>query len=369
MADYLAVNVASELAPATDSVDIPSNIRQDAFWPWQKEEIQTDNGTITEYTPLANLAETLKTLCLEKCRLGSSNTDTIYFQAWNKIHSDIAHKYSHLFTMSRKVAQSCKRLIFKYRWGQLLTYKLLHRYNLVASPMCPGCGQPDGGHHAISACPNLSGAAAKRHNDGGSLIIKELCYGTRSSELKMCDVGLSKRSSITRLKSRIPPTALPPAMPAGLRKRVSQRCKPDALLLKIEKGVRHYEIVEIKYCRDTDPSQQEERAGRQHHRLVNTIKQFDEKAQVKVTTIMLGVSGCIYNKTIEQLKALGIEQRRLPALLKALHFSAVHHLEKIWRTRAAMITACTSVKSANWSKRKRDLLQPAELHRKRTRPK
>jgi len=55
---------------------------------------------------------------------------------------------------------------------------------------------------------------------------------------------------------------------------------------------------------------------------------------------MLGVSGCLYNKTIEQLQALGIEERRLPALLKALHFSAVHHLENIWRTRTAMIACC-----------------------------
>jgi len=218
----------------------------------------------------------------------------------------------------------------------LLTYKLLHRYKLT-----------------------------KRHNDGGSLIIKEMCYGTRSSEIVMCDVGLSKRCCISRRKSRIPTTALPKDMPAGLRKRVSHRCKPDALLLKTIKGVRHYKIVEFKYCRDTDPSQQEERAERQHQRLATTIKHFDAKAKIKVTTIMLGVSGCIYNQTIEQLKALGTEERRLPALLKALHLSAVHHLEKIWRTRTAMIAACTSVESANWSKRKRELHKPTAIdHRK-----
>jgi len=70
-----------------------------------------------------------------------------------------------------------------------------------------------------------------------------MCYGTRSSEIVMCDVGLSKRCCISRLKSRIPTAALPRDMPAGLRKRVSRRCKPDALVLKIVKGVHHYEKV------------------------------------------------------------------------------------------------------------------------------
>lgn len=99
------------------------------------------------------------------------------------------------------------------------------------------------------------------------------------------------------------------------------------------------EIIEIKYCRDTDPSQQESRAARQHERLMRTLQIFDPTAEVKLTTIMLGVSGCIYKKTEEQLQKLGIKGTALSGLLKRLHHLASKHVEEIWNTRHAAITA------------------------------
>ena len=38
-----------------------------------------------------------------------------------------------------------------------------------------------------------------------------------------------------------------------------------------DRGTHHYIIVEIKYCRDTDPSQQQSRAEEQHQLLKQTI--------------------------------------------------------------------------------------------------
>jgi hypothetical protein len=78
-------------------------------------------------------------------------------------------------------------------------------------------------------------------------------------------------------------------------------------MVKTEQNIRHYELIEIKYCRDTASTQQENRGERQHDRLMKSIAIFDPRAEVKFTTIMLGVSGCIYKKTEQKLKGLAIQ--------------------------------------------------------------
>ena len=86
---------------------------------------------------------------------------------------------------------------------------MLHRYKLSSTDSCPLCGQHDGGHHALSACPSLYGAVTKRHNDAGSLIVQAIHEGDRAAELVMSDVGLSRRCAIMKRKGRIPLAALP----------------------------------------------------------------------------------------------------------------------------------------------------------------
>jgi hypothetical protein len=141
--------------------------------------------------------------------------------------------------------------------------------------------------------------------DAGSLIIQAIHNGNRAAELAMSDVGMSRRCAVMKGKYRIPKNVLPDGMPDGLKRRIRLRCKPDALMVKTEKKTRHYELIEIKYCRDTDPTQQENRADRHHDRLMKMISIFDPRAEVKLTTIMLGVSGCIYRRTEQKLKGLG----------------------------------------------------------------
>jgi hypothetical protein len=90
-------------------------------------------------------------------------------------------------------------------------------------------------------------------------------------------------------KGRIPLAALPNDMPNGMKRNIRSHCKPDATLVRTERNIKRYELLEIEYCRDTDPSQQETRADRQHDRLMKALQIFDPKAEVKLTTIMLGV--------------------------------------------------------------------------------
>jgi hypothetical protein len=96
------------------------------------------------------------------------------------------------------------------------------------------------------------------------------------------------------------------------------------------------------------------------------ISIFDPRAEVKLTTIMLGVSGCIYSRTEQKLKGLGIQGAALSSLLKRLHYMAAKHVEEIWNTRFAASKNTRHYATSTWSKRKRDLHgQPMPDHRKR----
>ena len=101
---------------------------------------------------------------------------------------------------------------------------------------------------------------------------------------------------------------------------------------------RNYTLVEIKYCRDTNPEEQIKRAEAQHADLACTLKMYDPTATIKRCNLMLGVSGAIYTSTVQQLQSdLGVDGPELSNLLKKLHLMAIQHLEKIWNYRRAKI--------------------------------
>lgn len=67
----------------------------------------------------------------------------------------------------------------------------------------------------MSACPSLTGAVTKRHNDAGSLNVQAIHEEERGAELVMINVGLTRRCTLMKGKGRIPLTALPDEMPVG----------------------------------------------------------------------------------------------------------------------------------------------------------
>ena len=154
-------------------------------------------------------------------------------------------------------------------------------------------------------------------------------------------------------------------MPDKIKRLIQRRCKPDALLVKLEKEGRYYDIVEVKYCRDTNPEHQEHRASAQHRTLIWALQKYDKSAKVRLKTVMLGVSGCIYTDTIQSLEDLGVTKGSLRTLLKDLHWLAIQQVERIWDVRQAAISATAKLSRVNWSKRKRELHTQAVDHRKR----
>ena len=206
-------------------------------------------------------------------------------------------------------------------------------------------GEPDGGHHAVSGCRQLSKATTLRHNEAGTAIVEAIQAGVKGNQLVAADIGVNKRRK-ARGKEKlavsrvIPLDALPRGMPAEVKESIRSTSIPDALLYTFnrKKRCREYTLVELKYCRDTRPEDQEARAEQQHLHIVQALKAHDTTAKVKHCKLMLGVSGAMYQSTIQHLKEdLGIEGSALDNLLKHLHHIAVEHLEKIWRYRGAKI--------------------------------
>jgi hypothetical protein len=281
-------------------------------------------------------------------KIGMSDTSTTYYSSWQSKLNIIDETHSHMFMTSSKVTPTQRKRVLQYRYGLLPTNKLLYRYKKVKSTACPLWGGADGGHHALSSCPALRKAVTLRHNDAGTAILKAIHRGYKGRLLLTSDVGWRKRHD-KETEPPLPQAAttrhiqvnhLPDSIPIHIKDALTRGSIPDAVLYEYdsERDAHHYILVEVKYCRDTDPAQQRERATQQHQVLRETIHKYAPQATVEQVTLLLGVSGAIYTSTIAALKdKLGVTQPRLNVLLKKLHHMAVASLNSIWDKRWAMI--------------------------------
>ena len=165
-------------------------------------------------------------------------------------------------------------------------------------------------------------------------------------------MGVNKRRQAQGLPKlatgkTIPTAALPPELPATIKHQLTSGSIPDAVLYHFDRKrrQRNYTLVEIKYCRDTNPEEQIMRAEAQHADLACTLKTYDPTANIRQCNLMLGVSGAIYTSTAQDLQSdLGVDGSELSNLLKKLHLIAIEHLEKIWRYRRAVLGERTGKK-------------------------
>jgi hypothetical protein len=93
----------------------------------------------------------------------------------------------------------------------------------------------------------------------------------------------------------------------------------------------HVTLVEVKYCRDTDPTQQQDKAQTQHKKLEKLLVKAGHK--VKVITIMLGVGGTIYKDTKNKLVQLGIDPIAAKKVISKLHKFAVKAVKQVMTIR------------------------------------
>jgi hypothetical protein len=106
-------------------------------------------------------------------------------------------------------------------------------------------------------------------------------------------------------------------MPDSVKAAVTRHSIPDAFLYQpaTQEFPARYVIVEVKYCRDTDPTQQLDAAQNQHKPLEMAIRAAAPGALVQYVPIMLGVSGTIFKScTTEPLEQMGLRKGALKTL-------------------------------------------------------
>jgi exonuclease III/ribonuclease HI len=297
----------------------------------QEEQIRTK-----EITP-ANLGKAIKQLSHRVHRLGAANMDTVYGKAWTKILPRTERKTSNLFVNSSKITTREKKIVRQYRYGGLPTQTFLHRCNLAPSPACLLCGAPaDGNHHALSGCRAMTEAVTERHNGAARIIAKAVTRGRVGARVVMADIGNPDKQAADDITRPAPATVPAKLWPTGWLdaqiKEAQATYKPDLLIQDHSTEAKSkiaLTVVEIKYCRDTDPEYQLEHAQDQHADFREKMEQAGhEVTQVNIT---LGVGGTVYKDTTTALKALGVTA--VATTLSDLHYYSAKWVNKMWNIR------------------------------------
>jgi hypothetical protein len=315
-------------------------------WPHAEKEKETPSGEVRTVTaPLSDMKDALKQQAHAHAKYGNASTEGVYAKSWSEASHKIHHPASHLFMTSTKVGARTRQRVLQYRWGLLPTQRYLKKIGKSDHLNCPLCGQEDGGHHAVSGCSALRQAYIRRHNDAGTEILEAINRGTQGAHILLSDVGFTKRRSSAEVPANMqphrfmrhmdPPRYLSQSLVDALTEQTSV---PDIILVESQDTSWYFTLVEIKYCRDTDPEPQRDRAAEQHAELVAMIKEHEPDAIVKLVTVTLGASGAIYENFLQDMKQfLGVDGPALKSLARRLHFIAVNNLEQIWAQRTVMI--------------------------------
>jgi ribonuclease HI len=332
------------------------------FWPVPAQDQREPHAL--EHRHIGDLGKDLKKFLHHKHKIGYSNTASVYYQAWANTVTAAHGRHSNALMLGGKVDPLDRVITQQYRYGGLNTAKLRHRMKVAPTPNCILCGQLDGGHHSLSGCPHMSGMHIERHNKAGHIILKAILQGGRGADVVMHDIGHSQDDSLPQgggtamahatrtggFATRIPSwvyTKRRNGIPCAQTKQKWDKFRPDMLLIagtnKVPIHKREADLVEVKYCRDTDRSQQEARANLQHNgpltpnspsSLVQSLVDAGYRpSKVRLHVILLGVGGTVYHSMHTALKQLGLKQQAVDRLAIKLHVHATVYTRRIMQTK------------------------------------
>jgi ribonuclease HI len=321
------------------SVNVGAEPHREGYWAATRGTNAGDSGEENSATggirQLSNLTDHLKAVCHKRHRQGAAKTEGIYAESWAATAKDVLLDISNYFWKSSKVRRAEREKTLQYRYGGLYTQLMAYRFGHATSPDCLLCGELDGGHHALSGCKAMERAVTERHNGAGRILIRHISEGQHGAGLIQADVGTGsklERGGISAAGHTIPRRLLPKGWTEEQIKTAQTRCKPDAIVeIRGEKGQPSIHLVEIKYCRDTDRSQQEARAGQQHTELQKHVEAAGYT--VRRHTILLGVGGTIYKDTLATLENLGVGKREAKAALQEVHVYSVQQVLRVLKIR------------------------------------
>ena len=181
-------------------------------------------------------------------------------------------------------------------------------------------------------------------NRAARLILRQVSRGRMGRYVVMMDTGREELCVEDELEVKprhIPIDILPPNIPEKDKKILVKHSRPDAFLYKPATKTKpaEYIIIEVKYCRDSDPQGQLERAEEQHRALADALERASQegidkwgrRSTVKYIPIILGVSGAIYKSTVHHMKPAqlghqwqGTYQPRKCSKRPCSHIPAIH---------------------------------------------
>ena len=331
-----------------EKYESPSNNRLTQYWPYKTQwnNRWSTNGQRTlidrfkRVNPLTDLHDSVRHYCHQKSRFGMANRATCYFEAFKRIEERLDLPASNEYMTSGKIKYAERKTALRYRYGTMWTRKMAYRCGHAPSSKCLLCGDEDGGHHTASGCPALKRMYINRHNKVGRLIMTRVLRGRKGAFVIQMDLGSTENCAedgIMAHQSRNIPWEF---LPRGLKEAVQQAQgttdkRPDGMLYKpkIGNNPAEYWIIEVKICRDSDPTGQQSKADYQHQVLIDKIKDIDPTAKVWYYPLLVGVAGTIYNSTTMNLQALGIKGQALKQCISEVHTAAVKSLHSIYTTK------------------------------------
>jgi hypothetical protein len=204
---------------------------------------------------------------------------------------------------------------------------------------------------------------SNRHNEAGRLIVKAICQGAKGANVVCADVGrkeLKEGHGLAHLPAWMPLWLVPPQLTTTEQQENFRRTmRPDAIVVLNKAALnqanqantiaaappaaaqtRHdindadVVLLEIKYCRDTDPSNQQEAANEQHAQLLDCLRR-GWRCNVQLVTVMLGAGGTIYSDLQWKLDALGVNGNAYKTLANKLNCLAAKYVELAMNCRYA----------------------------------
>jgi hypothetical protein len=340
MADIIAKE-AGQGDGEPEYMDIGANPHMEdkhSYWLQHTPATPADSDNVATPRIVGDLHDDLGAICRKMCWMGDARMDTIYYSVLQNILPHVLAELSNKYKTSSLVPGGAVRTAVAYHSGGLANQKIRYRDKYADSPNCLLCGGMDGGHHAVSACPAMEKPVTARHHGAARALVKEILKGRLGAGLAMMDAGNAEKRRQAGfsddLEVSVPAALFPPSVPPEEVDHARRTMKPDAVIVAGKPNQRIVHLVEVKYCRDTDRSVQEARAGAQHQGLMNLLSADGQTTRLH--TILLGVGGTIYKDTQDTLVELGVDKTRAQSALEKVSKYSVQQMHYIIKTRRGM---------------------------------
>jgi hypothetical protein len=154
------------------------------YWPYRKRLLE--DGT-PRMESLVNLSSDLHSYLHDKHKLGYTNKDSVYYQAWQAIQDQVDTSISMQFTKDSSVPFGARRVSLMYRHGTLWTNKAAFRCRMRTNKNCPLCPGEDGISHIAGGCSHsaMNRMYTERHNHTGRILLKAISKGSMGGNLAM----------------------------------------------------------------------------------------------------------------------------------------------------------------------------------------